>query len=791
MNRTWRSIATFVLRFRIPILALIAAITVFMWFSKATNIDQAFSKIIPERDAEFQRYLKFKKEFGEDGNGIVVCMPGDIFRLETFNHLYEISEKLALVEGVDAVISPTHLVNLDVKEDAEGNGSFQVRRIVTQKARSQAEVDSLKAIILGLDFYRGLVFSDSADVSLMVISVNQKYLDTKRKHDVYRDVLALTTPFEQASGMDLKYTGLPVIRVNVSAKLPREMTMFLGLSLFVMALTLFFFYRSFYMVIFPLVVVGVIVIWSQGILGLLGYEIKIITGLIPALVTVIGVPNTVYLVTKYHIEYRRTGNQAISLINVIEKIGLAAVMTNATTAVGLGVTAFTQIKMLREFGIVGSLSVMVAFFISVLLIPIIFSFLPPPTARQVRHLDYDAFQHILAFLDRVSKRYRRWVYVGAAALLIVSIIGIYRIETVSYMLDEVPNDDEMMADLKFVESKFRGVMPFEILIDTKKNKGAFRPQTLRKLRELQDSLAQYDQISRTLSIADMAMFSRQALWGIYAMPDRNELAAIQSYLENVRLDEGNLSRRLVDSNRQKVRITGNIRDIGSVETMRLVDSIQKDMDAIFPPDNYDTEITGTTKIFIRGNSYLINNLFRSLTLALVLIAILMGFTFRQLRMVLISLVPNILPLVMVAGLMGFAGIHLKISSAIIFSVSLGIAVDCSIHYLVRYRLARRAGDDISTAITNSFRDIGLSMIYTSLILSLGFSIFAFSSVGGIKVMGFLCSATLLLAMLSNLILLPALLMAFDKKTDTGEEPIFDEALTMVEEDETGENNTPH
>jgi predicted RND superfamily exporter protein len=432
----------------------------------------------------------------------------------------------------------------------------------------------------------------------------------------------------------------------------------------------------------------------------------------------------------------------------------------------LGVLAFTDIQPLREFGIVAGLSVVAAFFISLILIPIVFSFLPPPNHGQTRHLDRRSLSFVIRSLDRIVHHHRWAVYLATVILAGLSLYGMWQVKAVSYMSDDVPRDSKVLKDLKFVEERFNGALPLEILIDTKKPRGVQRQRTLAKLSELQDSLAQYPDLSRSMSAADVVKFFRQSFFGgdpsAYEMPTRNEFNFIADYARKTELSGGNISQKMTDADLQLTRVSASMRDVGSLRMEALLDSVRADVDAVFDPENYDTYITGTTQIFIKANEALIENLLQSLAIAFVIIALLMGALFRSLRMVLISLVPNMLPLIMVAGVMGFTGIPLKPSTALVFGVAFGIAVDDSIHFLARYRLARKLGDSVKGAVSNSFQDTGVSMIYTSLILFFGFVSFTASDFGGTQALGLLTSMTLGIAMFSNLLFLPALLLTFDQ-----------------------------
>ncbi|MEM7367767.1 MAG: MMPL family transporter [Bacteroidota bacterium] len=765
MNPVWQAIATFIIRKRIPILIVLGLVTAFMWSKRGTELVQAISQVILTDDPDLEVYKQFTENFGDDGNVLVAALEGDFLSYERFVALYDLTIKIEQLEGVEGVFGLTRLYDV-IRNDSIS--SFELQPLVSRRPESAEEVDSLVVRLKKMAFYDGLLLDEDNNTTLLAVSLNPEMLNTDKKIPMVNSVKAEINKVGERFDTVPKFAGLPVLRVNMHQTVKQELFLFLGLALIVTAFTLLIFFRSLYTVLFPMMVVGSVIIFSLGLIGLFGYKMSLITGVIPALITVISIPNCVYLITKYHIEYRKTKNKLKSLILVIEKIGIVTVMTNATTAVGLGVLAFTDIAPLREFGIVAGLSVVAAFFISLLLIPVVFSFLPPPNENQTKHLDRKSLSVVINLIDWLVMNHRWAVYTMSIMLAGASLYGMTRILPVSYMVDDIPQDSKVLTDLKYIEARFNGALPFEILIDTKQKRGVLKRKTLQNIHKLQNRLAEYEDISRSISVSDFAMFFRQAFFGgnreDYDLPTRNEFNFILDYARKTEFfGELSISKTLTDSSMQITRISASVRDIGSLKMDALVDSVRKDVAEIFDEERYDTAVTGTTQIFIKANEALIENLLRSLLLAFGVIAILMGILFRSGRMVMISLIPNLLPLIMVAGVMGFTGIALKPSTALVFGVAFGIAVDDSIHFLARYRLARKLGDTVTQAVSNSYQDTGVSMIYTSIILFFGFVCFIASDFGGTQALGLLTSMTLGIAMFSNLLLLPALLLTFDQE----------------------------
>ncbi|MCI4667087.1 MAG: MMPL family transporter [Bacteroidia bacterium] len=770
MNSGWQTIATSIIRVRVPILIVLGLVTFFMFTQRGTETVQAFSQLILTDEDVLEGYEKLQTHFGDDANLVAVSMDADFSSMKLYNGLYDLTRELEETDAVNSVVSLCKLYDI---ERVDSPGSFKLVPLVQRRPESQEEVDSLTQRLQNLPFYDGFLQNDSARTTLMAISLDPDRMNTDEKVAIVERMQKVVDAFAEEYNVKVRYAGLPILRATFHASIREELVLFLGIAMIITAITLLLFFRSLYTMIFPMLVVGCVIIFSMGLIGLFGFKLNLITGIIPALITVITIPNSVYLITKYHIEFLRTRNKMKSLILVVEKIGIVTVMTNATTAIGFAVLAITEIQPMREFGIVASLSVVAAFFISLLLIPIVFSFLPPPTKGQTKHLQRRGLNVAINLLDVIVLKYRWAVMIIAVILVGISLWGMTLVVPVAYMADDIPQDSDVVSDLKYIENEFNGAFPIEILIDAKKPRQVNKRRNLERLSRLQDSLATYNDISRSISIADFAKFFRQAFFEggreDYDLPTRNEYNFIADYVRNTQMfQELTFSKNLTDSTFQITRVSASVRDVGSIKMEELVDSLQADLDAIFPPNpdstkGYTTYITGTTRIFVKANEQLVTNLLQSLALAFFIIAILMGILFRSFRMVIISLIPNLLPLVMVAGIMGFLGIALKPSTALVFGVAFGIAVDDSIHFLARYRLARRLGDPIRKAVSNSFKDTGVSMIYTSLILFAGFVSFTYSNFGGTQALGLLTSMTLGIAMFSNLIFLPVLLITFDQE----------------------------
>ncbi len=735
------------------------------YHARKAELSYDFRGTVPAHDPDQVFFNNFKKQFGEDGNIIALGLKdSSIYNYRNFEKLRELCVALKWIDGVTNVISLPQ-IKMMVKDTSRRQ--FVLVDIFPARVTSQQQLDSLLSESRKQKFYFGRIVNQDNGAIAVLITLDREVLNSDKRIAVTNEILNKGEQFSRATGIELHYAGLPFVRSVIAQEVNRELQLFLALSVIVTGIILYLFFRSVRAMIFPLVVIGIVVIWVLGTIELLGYKITLLSGMLPPIIVVIGIPNAVYLLNKYHAEYATHRNKLLAISRVIRKVGLATFLTNLTTAIGFLVLLTADITVLREFGIVAGLNVMATFVVSLILIPGFFLWMPPPSPRHLRHLNLKLLDGFLSSVDAAVHRNRTAIYAVTAAVVVIAAIGMWRIHTVSFMVDDLPEDSAIIKDLRFFEENFSGVMPLELVVDTGKRRGVIDVRNLQKIEELENFLAAQPNLSIPVSLVSFVKAARQAFYNNnpdrYALPDNRERNFILPYLKGQN-DTSGLFHSFVDSSLQVMRISLQMADIGSNKMDSLINQVVRpQIDSLFAGTNITVKITGTTPLFVKGNSFLISNLKGSLLLAFLLIAVTMGLLFANVRMIIIALIPNIIPMLITAGLMGYFGVPLKPSTVLIFSIAFGISVDYSIHFLAKYRQelhARRFF--IPVAVSNTILETGKSMVYTSVILFSGFIIFTFSSFGGTIALGTLTSVTLLISMFTNLVLLPALILSFDK-----------------------------
>ena len=773
----WYNLSKLILKNRKTWLLVVFVTTLFMGFM-ASKITMSYelARILPKSDENFKIYEDFKQRFGEDGNVMVIAIETDkIYELETFNQWYDLSKKIKSIEGIKNVLSITNLFGIE-KDSFEKKFNFPP--LIGKRPTTQAEVDTIKAKINKLPFYRGVIYSKEGHAHLMAVTFDQSRLNSKSRITISREIEAVAREFGVKSNIKVHFSGMPFIRTNFISKVSTELIRFLGLAFLVTIGILYIFFRSIRTVLFTSLLVIISVIWSVGYIVLFGYKITLLTGLIPPLIIVIGIPNTIFLLNKYQEEFLKHNDKMRALAVSIEKIGKTTFLANVTTFIGFFVFYFTGSPLLLEFGLVAAIAVMSTWAISLILIPIFFSYSAPPSAKNVRHLDNKNLTAFLRYVNKIVHTKRTSLYWFIAILVVVFTFGMSRLKAVGYIVDDLPQNDPIYADLKFIEKHFHGIVPFEVVIDTKKENGVLNPQVLNKIKVMQREFAKYDDFTNPISLVEAIKLVYQGYRGgdpkYFQLPGTFELQKLAEYVGTVKGKE-NLATPFIDSTKQFTRVSFQCGDNGTVRIRELVETLQPKIDTIF---NYDREakqwlpkeeqinakITGNGVVFMKGNDYLLQNLIESTLWAIGLICIVMATQFFDARMILISTIPSILPLIITAGVMGYFGIPLKPTTILVFSIAFGISSDGTIYFLTKYKdELKHHNKTVSEAINETIMYTGISMFYTAIILFFGFGIFAVSNFKGTVYLGSLISITLLMGMIANLILLPALLMTLDKK----------------------------
>lgn len=796
----WALIARLILRNRIFIICCIVVITLLLSLQwKNIHFTHSEANLIPKDDKVNVEYDAFLKVFGEEGNLIIIGTKDKrLFTPKVFESYSKLMKEIGADKEVSLVLT---IDNLKVLSKNQTNQKFDLVPFINDSAKIDEQFLALKKkeLITKLPFYEGLLYNKNHDAYRSAIYLDKNIVNTKvRKEYVLDKLIPKIEKFESETGIDLKTSGMPYIRTLNAKTIVDEIGLFIGAALLITSLIFFFFFRSFRATLISLIIVIIGVMWSFGIMGGLNYEITVLTALVPTLVIVIGIPNCIFFINKYHQEYNKHSNKAKALQRVITKTGTATLMTNITTAVGFATFIATNNVLLREFGVVTTINIVAIYILSLLIIPIFFSYIPAPIPRHLGHLEREYLTSFMKWIVNTVKYNRVGVYISALVLLVFGIIGIYEIKISGSILEDMPKKTAFYDDIRFFEKEFNGVMPLEIMIDTKKKNGAFKSTNLRRIEELEETISEIPELSKPISIVGIAKSFNQAYYNgnpeFYTLPSSNEEFAIMPYVKNsVKNSKDNQLKSYISNDGSIARITTFIKDENGDKMEKIEHQLKQKIEKLFPSKRYNVVVTGRSSVFQKGTKYLLDNLLTSLLFAFFLTGGLVAIMFRSFKMVLVSIIPNLLPLLMTAGLMGFLGIPLKPSTLLVFGIAFGLSVDDTLRFLAQYRLELARNEwRIKKSVFATFNDAGISMFYTSIVLFFGFSVFMISSFGGTVALGGLVSLTLFFGMLANLVLLPSLVLSLNK-TLANQQEFIEPTIDILEHtdeelDELEKNN---
>lgn len=771
-------ISDIILKGRFLILILfIGIVTLMIQFAKDVKLSYEVAKILPSDDQTYIDYEDFKSEFGESMNTIVIAVQDvDFFDKDHLKAWNSFGEDIESIEGIDRVINITQLPILatdSIKQKFIYNSWYH-------SDMTESEVENAVELLKDQKIYKGKFYNKDANSGIMLVDINKKVLASPQRKNVIDRIIAFGDIYSsKLNNIDVKYSGLPYIRTKESIKIKDEISLFIIYTLLITSFILLLFFRSFKATLISIVVVLVGVIFSFGIMGILNYDINLLSALVPPVIIVIGIPNCIFLINKYHIEFTKNKNKDQSLHVMISKIGNITLLTNLTTASGFAAFTLTKSETLQEFGLVAAISIIFIFIISLLLIPIWFSFFREPKLRHTRHLDKKWVLYIVEMFSNWIKNKRNVIYIFSGIFTIIGLFGLSMVQTTGNVTDDLSRNGDVYNDFKFFEDNFGGVMPLEIIIDSKDTNGIYKASFMSNIQKIQDELSTYEEFSPSVSYIEFVKYANQAYKDdgekYFTLPQKMLLPRLRSMLDKSE-EINSLDIILTDEINSKARISLRMNDLATPQMDTILSKLRPKIESIFNQEEFDVVITGSSRVFLEGTKYLVGNLAYSLLLVIFLISIFMAWMFRSSRMVIVSLIPNLIPLLLTAAIMGYFSIPIKPSTILVFSIAFGISVDDTIHFLAKYRQELIASNwHIKKSVFNALKETGVSMIYTSVVLFFGFFVFVASDFGGTQALGLLVSITLFFAMLSNLLLLPALLLTLEKSitTKSFKEPLID------------------
>lgn len=720
-----------ILKYPIYVLTLIFIITslfgYYAFFStNKLKVDFSLEQMFPENDIDRDLYVDFINEFSrEDDIAIYIYETPNIFSNKSLNEIAELSSDIELIDGVESVLSLGNLDNEKFLDDFPNPFQWIKEHPI---------------------YSQGLV-SNNGEMASIIINLE----DDINNHDSREITIhEIESTINQLTEYKWHGSGIPVMRTSYIQFVNNERRIFLPIAFIVVTLVLFLLFRQIKGVILPLIAIAVTLIWVAGIMALLNISINVVTYLVFNLLMIIGVSDAIHILIKYHENLKNKLNKNDALVKVIKEIGAALFLTSFTTAIGFFSLMLTNIRITKEFGFMLGIGVFLLFILTIIIIPVILSMIDTPNKKHVKRLIVGERFQAAEKLNKWNENHPKKILAISGVLFIVTIIGLFKMDYDSTIMDDLKPGNKLFDDMKFVEKYFGGTLPLEIVLNFKSEKFAIDSLNLIKVDLFKSEIEKLNDIGTIISYTDYLKILNEEIGS-----EKRELPKSKNdALSLIYSIDSPIN--LLNDDFSKGRLTLRISNIATSRGEELKNEIQQLSSEIFG-ESVDILVTGSTLLALKTNRHLVKNLTVSFLIAFTIIFISMIFLFRSKRLALLAIIPNVLPLMVAGAMMGYLGIKLRPSTAMTFSIALGIAVDDTIHFLSRFRKEYKIYNNYSQAISKTLLTTGKAIINTTIILGLGFIVFSFSQFVPNHEFGVLATIILIVALAGSMTLLPVLI----------------------------------
>jgi uncharacterized protein len=716
-----------------------------------------FEAFFPKDDPATSTYLEFREKFETDNDFVIIAIENEkgIFDSTFMRKVSALSDSLIHIESIEEVRSPTNL--MEYYQDPFLGSVFEIP-VIDPALPEQFDADSSRIYQEGQ--WVGLFFSEDGKSIAINLKHTQKL--SKEKCDALSQSLESMVAkfnFDRTHLIGRAFGQRMYVELMM-----QELFLFISMSLVLTILFLYIAFRSGWGIFIPTLIVLMSILWTLAFVRLIGNELDLMMTVLPTILFVVGMSDSVHVLTKYMQELRNGRDKRDAIKYAFKSIRLATFLTALTTSIGFLSLVFSNIEPISNFGLYTSVGVLLAYGLTFTILPAIL-LLAKPQRLYTFAVSEDFWTAKLRRAYITLLRHRRWVLPSSLALLLLSAWGISAIKVDNLMLEDLRDTHLLKREFNYMETHFSGCRPFELKIDIPTGKDVFDPTVLNELAALDTYLRDQYQVGSLLSIpvvigaANKALNAGDATYN--TVPDDPEsLAKIKKFLN--RKDFEPILHLLYHRESNTLRVSGKLADVGRKHYEDQNSKLQQFVTTHFQ-SGMKAEVTGTAHLIDLNNKYLVDNMVLDLLLSVLAIGLVMGLVYRSWRMIILTIVPNLIPLFIVGGIMGFAGIPLKVSTSIIFNIAFGIAVDDTIHFLARVRTLLSEGLSVNYAVKRTFLTTGKAMIVTSLILSGGFLMLIFSDFLGTFYIGLLISMTLFIALIAELVVTPIVVMFFYKK----------------------------
>jgi len=729
-------------------LALIALATVFFgYFARSLRFDSSVENLLPGNDPERIYYEAVRREFGSEEATVIGVFADDVLSVATATKIAALSAELAAIDGVRDVVS------LSTVEEAEvEDGVLRIVPLMRQPPRDAAEADRVRARALANPLYaRNLIAADSRAAAISV------FFDPMSDDDFLQRGIAdhIAAAVERARGPEeIEITGIPTLKVAAARYMLGDTLRFLPLGTLAVVAVMLWAFGTLRGVLLPLLTVLVGVVWTVGLMSLTGAAINMGTLVLSPMLMAVGISYAIHIMSQYYRDLEPNRPPGDVVAAAVREINVPLALAAFTTLAGFATYIFNSIPAIREFGIYSVFGVAAIYFLSVALLPAALVLLPAPRRGSRLHDSDTRLGRLLRRIGRLVIERSRLVLAISTLVCLVIALQMSRLRVETDYLDFFKPSDPVRLATQRVGAQLAGAQPISIIVDGGDPNTLDRPEILHAIAALQTFLAGLPGVDTSLSIVDELRLLQKAL-----DPGGPELPATQAEVEQLLVFLSPEQRHAVlNDARSRANVVVRTHLSGSVEVRAFVDSVRLYAAEHFP-SRVDVRPTGTVVLLDRSADQLAWGQITSLWQVLFVLLAIMSALFLSLRIGLLSLVPNVVPILVLFGVMGASGISLSISTSLIAAFAIGIAIDDTIHYLNAFNQEMRRTGDQTEAVRNAMNGMGKPMIVTTVALSAGFLVVCLSHFRPVQYFGVLSSLTMATALLADLFITPAIARA--------------------------------
>ena len=733
------------------VLVLVVGISILFAFKiKSLNFNYDFEAFFPNEDKELEIYNNHRDRFEWDNEFVLLGIENKqgVFKKDFLTKIESLSNDLKLLDNVDRIISPTNIKNISY------SGIVPIeKKLLHVDDETLYKNDS--ATIYNTPELIGSFFPQDAKSISIYIKTNER-LSKKKSDSLAKNI---EVAFNKYKFDEVHFVGR-IVAQNVYLKnLEQEFKYFLSISFVLVIVFLWFSFKSLYGIVVPITIVVISIFWTLGIMALCGQSLDIMTVMLPTMIFIAGMSDVVHFFSKYFEELSKGTEKTKIFPLIIKEVGFPTFLTLITTVVGFLSLLFSSIIPIRDFGIFTSVGIIIAFVLTYTLLPaLLFLFTPKKLVIVHSHNNktYNVMRNVLFWIFRNQKT----IIVTTCLLVVLSIIGVYKIKVNNILLEDLSDRVKIKQDFMFFDKHYSGVRPLELAVEIKnKNKTVLDYEIMQQLNSVDEFIKKEYKAGFIYSPAMICNGINKSLNDegddALSFPNKEDYADIKKQIYDNKKNKD--IKRVISIDGKHARISAKINDVGSIVVNEHNKKFQEFIKSNINTNDIEIKITGAAHLVDRNNEYMVSNMTQGFLFSIIVIALLTYLLHRSWRMVLVFILPNFIPLLIIAGIMGYAGIELKAATSLVFSIAFGVATDDTIHFISRLKIELEYGKSLIYAFKRTYFETGKPIVLTTFILMGGFISLMISDFQSTFYFGFLICITIVIAVIADFFLLPVLL----------------------------------